>query len=59
MARVGPQRHLKKKALIGSFFLLIAHGQTAAKGGTGRLDMDDDYIYTEQILAYIAKTAVA
>ena len=41
MVRVGP--HVKKKkALVVSFFLLIAHGQTAADGGTGRPDMDDD-----------------
>jgi len=59
IARVGQQRQVKKKALIGIFFLLIAHGQTAADGGTGRPDMDDVYVYTGQTLAHIAKTVIA
>jgi hypothetical protein len=59
VALVGAQRHVKKKTLICSFFLLIAHGQTAADGETGRPDMDDDYVYTEQNLVHTAKTVVA
>ena len=39
--------------------VLIAHGQTAVVGETGRPDMDDAYVYTEQTLADTTKTAIA